>query len=200
MEVVLYLSQWHIWFNNIHETHCCISMATVFMQMCLNVILYIICLLILSSHLYPGHQRDFFFKVSNWNFMCLSHFSWAWYTSWQSRHLLDLNVVVACVEKCVLWSSSFCNFFKSVPAVIGPCVFQMVMFSYIHISCLGLKTPRFCNRMKKVRNNPGNILNMWMSVAYRGVQNPLPLPEIPKALQNRAKLNLIVKTVKNCWI
>ena len=25
-------------------------------------------------------------------------------------------------------------------------------------------------------------------------------PEIPKALQNRAKLNPIVKTVKNCWI
>jgi len=31
-----------------------------------------------------------------------------------------------------------------------------------------------------------------------GVQ-PSP-PEIPKALQNRAKLNPIVKTVKNCWI
>ena len=29
--------------------------------------------------------------------------------------------------------------------------------------------------------------------------NPLP-PEIPKTLQNRAKLNPIVKTVKNCWI
>jgi len=28
-----------------------------------------------------------------------------------------------------------------------------------------------------------------------GVQTP---PEIPKALQNRAKLNPIVKTVKNC--
>ena len=28
-----------------------------------------------------------------------------------------------------------------------------------------------------------------------GVQHP---PEIPKALQNRAKLNPIVKTVKNC--
>ena len=27
-----------------------------------------------------------------------------------------------------------------------------------------------------------------------------PPPEIPKALQNRAKLNPIVKTVKNCWI
>jgi hypothetical protein len=26
----------------------------------------------------------------------------------------------------------------------------------------------------------------------------LPPPEIPKALQNRAKLNPIVKTVKNC--
>jgi len=30
-----------------------------------------------------------------------------------------------------------------------------------------------------------------------GVQNPPP-PEIPKAFQNRAKLNPIVKTVKNC--
>jgi len=27
-----------------------------------------------------------------------------------------------------------------------------------------------------------------------------PPPEIPKTLQNRAKLNSIVKTVKNCWI
>jgi len=27
-----------------------------------------------------------------------------------------------------------------------------------------------------------------------------PPPEIPKALQNCAKLNLIVKTVKNYWI
>jgi len=27
-----------------------------------------------------------------------------------------------------------------------------------------------------------------------------PPPEIPKALQNRAILNPIVKTVKNCWI
>ena len=38
------------------------------------------------------------------------------------------------------------------------------------------------------------------TVAYRGggfgVFNPPP--EILKALQNRAKLNLIVKTVKNC--
>jgi hypothetical protein len=27
-----------------------------------------------------------------------------------------------------------------------------------------------------------------------------PPPDIPKALQNRAKLNPIVKAVKNCWI
>ena len=33
-------------------------------------------------------------------------------------------------------------------------------------------------------------------VVFGGVQTPSP-PEIPKALQNRAKLNLIVKTVKN---
>jgi len=36
------------------------------------------------------------------------------------------------------------------------------------------------------------------AVAYRGGFNP-PL-EIPKALQNRAKLNPIVRTVKNCGI
>jgi len=178
-------------------------MATVFKQMWLNIILYIICLLILSPH-YTQATKGIFFKVSNWNFMCLSHFSWVWYTPRQSRHLLGLNVVVAYVEKCALWSSSFCNFFKSVISVIGPCVFQMVMFSYIHISCLGLKTPRFCHGMNKVGKSPGNILNMWMSVAYRGggelgCSNPPP-PEIPKTLQNRAKLNPSVKTVKNCWI
>ena len=33
-----------------------------------------------------------------------------------------------------------------------------------------------------------------------GCSNPHPHPEILKAFQNRAKLNLIVKTVKNCWI
>ena len=41
------------------------------------------------------------------------------------------------------------------------------------------------------------------TVAYRGrggwgVQPTPPNPEIAKALQNRAKLNPIVKTVKNC--
>ena len=52
----------------------------------------------------------------------------------------------------------------------------------------------------------GNILdyNYVIRIAPRSgvprggwVFNP---PEIPKALQNRAKLNPIVKTVKNCWI
>jgi len=42
------------------------------------------------------------------------------------------------------------------------------------------------------------------AVAYRGgwgwFGGSNPPPEIPKALQNRAKLNPIVKTVKNCWI
>ena len=40
-----------------------------------------------------------------------------------------------------------------------------------------------------------------ITVAYRGRgfggSNPPP-PEIPKILQNRAKLNLIVEIVKNC--
>ena len=40
-----------------------------------------------------------------------------------------------------------------------------------------------------------------ISVEYRGGFgcSNLPLPEISKALQNHAKLNPIVKTVKNCW-
>ena len=37
----------------------------------------------------------------------------------------------------------------------------------------------------------------WRTEGGLGFQIP-PLPEIPKALQNRAKLNPIVKTVKNC--
>jgi len=37
-------------------------------------------------------------------------------------------------------------------------------------------------------------------VAYRGGGGVQNLPEIPKALQNRAKLNPVVKTLKNCWI
>ena len=37
----------------------------------------------------------------------------------------------------------------------------------------------------------------WCTEGGLGVQPP---PQIPKALQNHAKLNPIVKTVKNCWI
>jgi len=43
------------------------------------------------------------------------------------------------------------------------------------------------------------IKNQWRTEGGWGVQTPLP-PEIPKAIQNRAKLNPIVKTVKNCRI
>ena len=39
------------------------------------------------------------------------------------------------------------------------------------------------------------LQNIWTQWFTRGVQPP---PEIPKALQNHAKLNLIVKTAKNC--
>ena len=37
----------------------------------------------------------------------------------------------------------------------------------------------------------------WRTEGGFGVFNPPP-PEIPTAFQNRAKLNPIVKTVKNC--
>jgi hypothetical protein len=60
------------------------------------------------------------------------------------------------------------------------------------------------NGMDAIKLN--NIVSYTSGVPRggRGVQPPPPSPqillEIPKALQNRAKLNPIVKTVKNCWI
>ena len=53
-----------------------------------------------------------------------------------------------------------------------------------------------------LNNTKSFPINLLTSGVLRGggwcVQTPPP--EILKALQNRAKLNLIVKTVKNCWI
>ena len=51
--------------------------------------------------------------------------------------------------------------------------------------------------MHAVNNN--HIKNQWRTEGGFGLFNTSP-PEIPKALQNRAKLNPIVKNVKNCWI
>ena len=43
-------------------------------------------------------------------------------------------------------------------------------------------------------------MNQWRTEGgFGGGSKPLP-PEIPKAILNRAKLNPIVKTVKNYWI
>jgi len=42
-----------------------------------------------------------------------------------------------------------------------------------------------------------STLCQWRTEGEFGGFNP-PTPEIPKVLQNRAKLNPIVKTVKNC--
>ena len=40
--------------------------------------------------------------------------------------------------------------------------------------------------------------DQWRTEGGLGCSNHPPPPEIPKALQNRAKLKPIVKTVKNC--
>ena len=42
------------------------------------------------------------------------------------------------------------------------------------------------------------FLVRYCAVACRGGVGVQPLPEIPKVLQNSAKINTIVKTVKNC--
>jgi len=54
-----------------------------------------------------------------------------------------------------------------------------------------------------------NISNSWICLLEGSEDSGVPKgggfggfkpSEIPKALQNRAKLNPIVKNVKNCWI
>ena len=59
-------------------------------------------------------------------------------------------------------------------------------------------------KMQQARHDPSGRLtysrigtDQWRTEGGFGGFNPPP-PEIPKALQNRAKLNPIVKTVKNC--
>ena len=52
-----------------------------------------------------------------------------------------------------------------------------------------------------------SVPHLKPSVIYRLTQSGVPKgggfnpsPQIPKALQNRANLYPIVKTIKNCWI
>jgi len=98
-----------------------------------------------------------------------------------------------------------------------------VVFSVRSYRCVGKKRSQsnltcnysacFCVYLKGVKENEKhktvnntNVkeyeeINRHIAVAYRGgglVCSTSPPPEIPKALQNRAKLNPFVKTVKNC--
>jgi len=47
------------------------------------------------------------------------------------------------------------------------------------------------------RSMQGDVQTSGVRGGVGGFKHP---PEIPKAFKNRAKLNPIVKTVKNCWI
>jgi len=58
-----------------------------------------------------------------------------------------------------------------------------------------IKTPVKDCRSKREERHSGSWVR-YMAVTYRGGLWFKPLPEIPKALQNRTKLNTIVKTVK----
>ena len=60
-----------------------------------------------------------------------------------------------------------------------------------------LKVKMYYSRCNVQLNVIFKVLQVqWRTEGGLGVQSPPP--EIPKALQNRAKLNPIVKTVKNC--
>jgi len=70
-----------------------------------------------------------------------------------------------------------------------------------------LNSPTFCYRNICGQGVNYEIKYLWATDQWRteggrglGVQNPHPPPhEIPKALQNRSKINPIVKNVKN-WL
>ena len=64
-----------------------------------------------------------------------------------------------------------------------------------------VKIVLLCNRY--YLHHVSHTITLSISGVPRGglrVQPPPPTPEIPKALQNRAKLNPIVKIIKHCWI
>jgi len=56
------------------------------------------------------------------------------------------------------------------------------------------------NVQKNTELEPCHKLQQWRTEGGGGGCQTRPPPEIPKALQNRAKLKPIVKTVKNYWI
>jgi len=69
------------------------------------------------------------------------------------------------------------------------------MWSHLHCAP---RRARVCTRDVLIMNGPKMLLltcDQWRTEGGVGVFKPPP--EIPKALQNRAKLNPIVKTVKN---
>jgi len=68
-------------------------------------------------------------------------------------------------------------------------LFTLCIESWLHLLCFSDKRVSYigCNQWRT-----------WGGVKHTHTHTHTP--EIPKALQNRAKLNPIVKTVKNCWI
>ena len=67
---------------------------------------------------------------------------------------------------------------------------------------LAAKTQSVCLSVclsSEVFTSPFCIYRVDSGVPRRGCSNP-PAPEIPKALQNGAKLNPIVRNVRNCLI
>ena len=77
---------------------------------------------------------------------------------------------------------------------------RMMALRHIFFSLFG-HSRRTCSR-NTCSTRWTNSMACFSGVPWegRGLECSTPPPEIPKALQNRAKLNPTVKTVKNCWI
>jgi hypothetical protein len=89
---------------------------------------------------------------------------------------------------------------ESSAAISNPCS-QLQRIKFL----LGARNPQHvCTWLQNCGGIGLHTTHYWnvTPVAYRGGVGgcSTPPPEIPKALQNRDKLNPIVKNVKNCWI
>jgi len=93
------------------------------------------------------------------------------------------------------FSKTIAAFWEQVNIIIGKSVSERALtpFFKVEITLPSIKLHFTTGVLISPQPDPGS------SGVPRGVWGgSIPPPEIPKAFQNRAKLNPIVKTVKNC--
>jgi len=123
--------------------------------------------------------------------------------------IISNSISYGCITEVDYLNAQYMNEWTSNPAntVICKCVWACLYHKQVQVwrhflHCFNLRR-HYGHSMTTIlasRFQPQSVLGGWDGQWCTGGGGFKPPPEIPKALQNRAKLNLIVKTVKNCWI